>query len=458
MTPTLTAFRSAFLACALIAPVWSLDSVTILAAQGQIQDILERDPYGSDKIPAQWVADDTILPASVSYRGAYSLRTQLMVPNGPRNWKVKMDKGSPWREYREWNFNVEPHIRHKLARDLYAAASVPTQDSRHVKLSVNLQRASVFLAFPDPDDKAWIRKHWATAGGDLFKAATDLPDDTAWFGELTDLGDADSNYYLHYQKKLNNDGADSLDYSTLRRFIVWINRSTDAEFRQGLRDRFDLDAFLRYLVVSNFIGHWDGYPNRGKNYWLYQDPADSVWSLIPWDIDAAFQTAPSCLNNMGPNAGLFFMSWPRNYCGNKKETQKRPLLERVFAVEEWKNRYIGEYQKAMATYLEQTALSRRVDSLGALLEGALRPSEDSLFRLSQTDIKSFIARRTTTVKTLLAAYPPYEGTSSIKARAPFPAIADGDWTDLRGRRIPSERLRSAPPGVYRRGSQTRVVF
>lgn len=457
MVPFANTIRPALLACVLAAPTWCLDSVAIVAEPADIAT-LEANPYGSDKIPASLFADDTTLPASASYRGAYSLLTQLLEPDGPRNWKVKLPKGSAWREYREWNFNVEPHIRHKLARDLFAAASVPTQDSRHVKLSVNRKPGHIFLAFPDPDDKAWIRKHWPGAGGDLYKAATDLPDDTAWFGELTDLGDADSNYWRHYQKKLNNDGADSLDYSRLRRFIVWINRSTDEEFRQGLRERFDLDRFLRYLVVSNFIGHWDGYPNRGKNYWLYQDPADSVWSMIPWDVDASFQTGAACLNNMGTNAGLFFMSWPRNYCGNKKETKERPLFERIFAVEEWKNRYIGEYQKAMTTYLDQATLLARVDSLGALLQGVGQRKEDSLIKVSQSDIRTFIAKRTTTVKALLAAHPAYEGTSAAKTRATIRPLVRGDWTDVRGRRIPSDRMRSAPPGIYRRGAEIRVVL
>lgn len=451
-------FRSILLVSAFATSTWSLDRVDIVALPADIAT-LEANPYGSDKIPALWITNGDSLHAGVSYRGAYSLMGQLEIPDGPRNWKVKTVSATPWRGYREWNFNVQPHVREKLARDLYAAASVPVQQSHHVELYVNSKRSGVYLAFPDPDNKPWVREHWGSAAGDLFKAATDLPNDTAWFGELTDLGDTDSAYYLHYQKKLNNDSLDSLDYSRLRRFIVWINRSSDQEFQQGLRARFDLDAFLRYLVVSNFIGHWDGYPNRGKNYWLYQDPADSAWSFIPWDVDANFQSAVSCLNNMGVNAGLFFMTWPRTYCGNKKETQKRPLFERIFAVEEWKLLYLGEYQRAMSTYLEKGALDRRVDSLGALLQGRTQGDETLDFQAAQTDIRNYLTKRTAAVKTLLAAYPAYEGTTATKRReAPLPKITQGDWMDLQGRRIPSDRLRSAPPGVYRRGSQTRVIF
>lgn len=437
----------------------ALDRVDLLVPDTGIAH-LEADPYHSDKVPARWIADGDTLAASVSYRGAYSLRNLLCDPTGPRNWKLKTAKETPWRGHRVWNFNLEPHIRQELAHALYAAAGIPVTPSRHVVLHVNGKRSGLYLAFPDPDNKDWVRGQWGSAAGDLYKAATDIPGDTAFFGELTDLGDADSNYYLHYQKKLNDDGPDSLDFSRLRRFAVWLNRSGDLEFQAGLRGRFALEAFIRYLVVSNFAGHWDGYPNRGKNYWLYQNPSDSAWTLFPWDVDATFQSSTSCLDNMGPDAGLFFMSWPADYCGNPRETKRRPLLERIFAVEAWKRLYIGEYQRALGTYLARTAIDRRVDSLGSLLsEAASGTIEASDARTSLGDIRTFVARRTTRVAALLGAYPVYEGTSSIAPRTTAPpASGQGDWSDLRGRRIPSSRIEAAPPGVYLRGVERRVVF
>jgi len=420
---------------------------------------LEANPYKSAKVPATWIADGDTFLVSASYRGAYSLMNLMAVPNGPRNWKVKTEKIAPYRGYREWNFNQETHIRQKLAKDLYAAANVPIQPSRHVVLYVNGVRSGVYLEFPDPDNKEWLKETWGSAAGDLFKAATDIPGDTAFFGELTDLGNNDSDYFLHYQKKLNKDGADSLDYSRLRRFITWANRSSDAEFESGLAARFDVQTFIRYLVVSNFIGFWDGYPNRGKNYWLYQNPLDSVWSFLPWDVDATFETTASCLNNMGTSAGLFFMTWPRNYCGNTRETQERPLFERIMAVNAWREMYLGEYQKAMKTYLEATALLRHADSLGSLVEEDLEGLEATTFSKSQTDIRNFITSRALFVSNLLSTYPAYGPTTSAIPRTTLPhQDRSGDWIDLRGRRIPSANTHAPPPGIYWRGTEKRVIL
>jgi len=441
----------------LVASVAALDPVEILISSTD-QAYLEADPYDADKVPASWISGPDTIAASVSYRGAYSLRNLMLAPDGRRNWKLKTPKTSPYRGYREWNYNLEPHLRQKLSLDLYAAAGVAATPSRHVTLSVNGARSGTYLEFPDPDNKDWLAKTWGSAAGDLYKAATDLPDHPAFFGELTDLGDSDSAYYRHYQKKTNNDGVDSLDYSNLREFVVWLNRSTDAEFEQGLLARFDLYAFLRYLVVSNYVGHWDGYPNRGKNFWLYRTPSDGIWHLFPWDVDASFQSTLFCLDNMGVSAGLFFMAWPANYCGNVLETRMRPLFERVMAVPAWREMYLGEYQKALGTYLEKTALLKRVDSLEALVKPGLASWETSDFNKSQTDIRNFISKRNAFLGAELAKYPSYDPPPvPVYDKIRLARPSKGPWLDFRGRPL-SVDLSKAPPGVYSRDGLRRVVF
>lgn len=457
MSRTSPIFRSQTFLC-IAAAAWGMDRVEILIDASD-KAYLEAHPFDADKVPASWIASGDTISASVSYRGAYSLKNLLTDTLGRRNWKLKTSKLTPYNGYREWNFNLEPHLRQKLSLDLFAAARVPAMPARHVSLHVNNQRSGTYLEFPDPDNKNWLVATWGSAAGDLYKAATDIPGSPAFFGETTDLGSHDSDYYAHYQKKTNNDGIDSLDYSRLRGFITWINHSDDAEFEQGLPTRFDLHAFLRYLVVANFVGHWDGYPNRGKNYWLYQSPSDSIWHLFPWDVDATFQSTATCLDNMGPTAGLFFMERPKAYCPNKLETKERPLFERIMKVEAWRRMYLGEYQSALATYLDKTALDRRIDSLESMVAPEMSAREKTDFAKSQTDVRSYLAKRTEFVAAELSKYPVYAptpvevGKRSIRANPPCQV-----WIDASGRRFSTDLLRDAPPGIYRNGTQQRIVF
>jgi len=435
-------------------PAFGLDRVEIRIADSA-RAVLEADPYFADKVPAWWIVGLDTLAATVSYRGAYTLQTQLETPGGPRNWKVKTAKATPYRGLREWNFNAEPNLRQKLALDLFAAASVPALPARHVELWVNGKRQGAYLEFPDPDNKPWLAATFGSDSGELYKAATDIPGNPAWFGETTDQGDQDSSYWRRYQKKRHNDGADSFDYAKLREFLVWVNRSSDAEFEQGLPSRFDLPAFLRYLVVANFASHWDGYPNRGKNYWLYLDPSDGRWRMMPWDADGTFQSETWCLDNMGPSAGLFFMEWPARYCPNVLETRSRPLLERVFRVEAWKRLYIGEYQKALRTYLLESGILARLDSLEGQLQPSLVGSERTQFSQARTDMRSYIAARTEHVASLLAAYPAYDPTDAVVRRGRSRSVGSGPWMDIRGRK--ASRPEAAAPGVWMRGGEVRVL-
>lgn len=438
-------------------PVVALDHVEILVSDSGIAS-LEADPYDAPKVPARWIVGPDTSDAAVSYRGAYSLKDQLLVADGPRNWKVKVAKSSPYRGLREWNFNLESHLRQKLSLDLLSAAGVPALPSRHVVLSVNGKRQGTYLEFPDPDNKPWLAATFGSDSGDLYKAATDIPGQPAFFGELTDLGDQDSSYWRHYQKKTNDKGLDSLDYSGLRDFIVWVNRSSDREFEQDLPRRLDLAAFLRYLVVANYISHWDGYPNRGKNFWLHRDPLDGRWTMLPWDLDGTFQSTPWCLDNMGPEAGLFFMEWPAKYCPNKLETRSRPLLERVFAVQAWKEMYLGEYQRALATYLAEDSVLARLDSLEPALQAGMNSSERLAFSKSRTDMRTHIADRTAHLATLLAEYPTFDPPAiGVGGRPIAVGVAeDGPWVDLRGRT--RSDLSGAPAGIWRNRSGVRAIL
>jgi len=393
---------------------WGLERVELLINPSD-KAILEANPYFSDKVPATWIADGDTIPVSVSYRGAYSLKNLLTVANGPRNWKVKTSKTMTYRGLREWNFNLENHLREKMALDLYAAAGVISLPARHVEFYVNGIRSGIYLEFPDPDNKEWMTTAWGSSDGDLYKAATDIPGVPAFFGETTYLGDNDTNYYKHYQKKTNNDSIDSLDYSSIREFLTWVNQSTDSEFAQGLEARFDVPTFIRYLVVSNFAGHWDGFPNRGKNFWLYQSSVDSKWHFIPWDVDATFQPITYCLNNMGANAGLFFMNWPANYCPSTPETKARPLFTRMMAIEKWHNMYLGEYQKALSSYLSETVVNQHLDSLEALLLPAELNGEESYdFSYNMDQMRSFLDSRYSNVTTLLEPFPIYDPAAILK--------------------------------------------
>lgn len=377
-----------------------------LSAEAQQQ--LEGAPWNGDDVVGSFT-DENERPYTVelNYRGAYALQNLIGSGSRKRNWKVKFPKDATLRGRREWNFNREKHLRHKLAYDLMRAAGVRVPSAEYVLLSVNDEDHGMYLRFEDPDDKAWVRERFGDDTGDLFKAAYDVPNEPKRFALLTVLGPDDEDYFLHYNKKLNNNDAAATDFAHLRQFIDDLNTTPDAEFERWLPAHFDVESFTSYLVVANFISHWDSYPQRPKNYWLYQGPFTGRWFFIPWDMDATFQTRPSALAPMGPEASIFhsFDRFEPDEPNSDEEGTERPLVRRMFAVPAFREAYVQRYRALHETILSEDFLRSRLDELSALCEAHVSADDFSEVAENNDDIRQYIERRVQSIREQLDTLP-----------------------------------------------------
>lgn len=359
--------------------------------------LLEADPFNADKVVGAFVdgAGTRYEGVKIGFRGAYALQN-LINQGDRRNWKVKFDKAQKYRGRREWNFNYEPHLRQKLAYDLMSLAGVKLPRARHVLCSVNGQPQGLYLEYEDPDDLDWLRDSFSDGTGDLYKAAYDHPDatDQRAFAELTYLGEADSDYFLHYNKKTNNDGDLATDYSSIREFIEGLNSTTADEIPAWFDETVEVDRLLSYLVVANFISHWDGYPHRPKNFWMYENPGAKKWSLIPWDMDATFQTGLFDLNQMGTQVSVFYQfDGYEPYGRHEDEGTERPLVRRMMEHDRFREAYMSRYRQALATFLSEDSLLERLAALSTLLEQYADSGDLGSLEQTRADMEQFIQQR-----------------------------------------------------------------
>lgn len=364
---------------------------------------LERNPFEGADVPGAFTDEHGTRtdPVDTNYRGAYGLQTLIYSSNSQRNWKLKFPKEQKYRGHREWNFNYEPHIRHVLAYDLMRFAGVRVPSARHVLLEVNGVTSGLTLEYEDPDNKSWLSAKFGDNGGDLYKAAYDIPNKERFFATLEYLGDSDADYDLHYRKMTNNDDpAKATDVSQLRVFLQELNQTPDAEFPSWLRSHLDIDKFLSYLVVGNFISHWDSLPERPKNFWLYQIPAaGGRWVFIPWDMDGAFQPWEDMFNVMGTDASVIFQFDAfQDYPGrHPEEGTVRPLITRTMGVAEFRSAYLARYREALASFLAPDYLLSRIDSLEALLVPMAPAGDLETLTESTEQIREFVRARNTSV-------------------------------------------------------------
>lgn len=361
---------------------------------------LEANPYTAADVTGVFIdsAGTRYQGIDLNFRGAYALRSLIESGSGRRNWKVKTSREQPYRGRREWNFNYEPHLRHKLAYDLMRFAGVKVPQPRHVLLSVNGVAQGLYLEYEDPDDKAWLTDKLGDDTGDLYKAATDLPGFPRYFATTEFLGEADSDYLQHYNKKLNNNQV-PVSYRPLIDFLRGLNATAEQELEAWVDHNFDWRKFVSYLAVANFTSHWDGPPQRPKNFWLYQIPAAGRWLFIPWDLDSTFWVDTSGRDPMGTTASIWYqLDGHEPYEAEQGEGTERPLVRRLLRCARFREAYVASYRQALKTFLDKQYLLDRVDALEALLVAAASSEDRDAVVSSSAEMRQFIEARFGLVK------------------------------------------------------------
>lgn len=384
---------------------------------------LDNAPFYGDDVSGSFVdADGKRYDAiDVNYRGAYALAGLIRDdPLGRRNWKLKFASAERYRQRREWNYTFAPDLRQLLAYDLMRFAGVRVPSARHVRLLVNGEPHGLYLEYEDPDNKDWLWEMFGDKDGDLYKAALDLPPsegqpDQKYFADTTYLGADDASYPNHYNKKTNHeDPAIANDYSVIRLFLEQLNALPESQFDAWVESHLQLDQFLSYLVVSNFISNWDSFPQRPKNFWLYELRREGKLVFIPWDLDATFQQFTSDFNQMGTETSVFFNLRKLDYTPvHPEEGTKRPLAWRIMASARFEAAYVGRYRELTSSILSESYLTSRIDSLAALVEPMLTDeltgerrtgptTERSDFEEALEDMRGFVVARVAAVTSELA--------------------------------------------------------
>jgi len=367
---------------------------------------LDADPFAAPDERGVFVDPDGVAhEVDLNYRGAYQL-LNVMGAYDLRNWKVKFDEGDPYEGRREWNFNYEPHFNQKLAFDLFRFAGVAVPGARHVVLELNGEYQGLYLQYEDPDDKRWLLEQFGDDEGDLYKAAFDIPYQPQYFADLTWLGPSDEDYFLHYNKKTNDDVAPD-DYGVLISFITDLNEVPDEEFEVWMEASFDVDRLRSYLVVSNFIANWDSYPQRPKNYWLYQDLYAGRMAYVPWDLDNTFSpyTDPT-YNQMGATASVLFDLLHSDYePPHEDEGYERPLVRRLMAIEGQQQAYLDRYRELTEGILSAAYLDDRLTALTSIVVPEISTADRQRLESQESSTRQFILQRTQAVESELETLP-----------------------------------------------------
>src|SRR5690606_37363440 len=86
--------------------------------------------------------------------------------------------------------------------------------------------------------------------------------------------------------ELNNQGpTQPTDKSDLNAFLTYQNQPKTADW---WRSNLDLDQYYSWRSIMEAIHDYDNH--AGKNYFFFNNPETSRWSVINWDLDLTWTT------------------------------------------------------------------------------------------------------------------------------------------------------------------------
>lgn len=236
-------------------------------------------------------------------------------------------------------------LKERLSMLLFRRMGVPAPREAHARLYWGDRRefAGVYAIVEDVDER-FLQRNFGEDDGYLFEYERV---DDYHFGPL----DAPAEFEKRFEPKNHSSESPARRVAALRDFVRVINNATPDTLRDAVAPYLDLDRFLTFVAVQNYLAVWDAYlGDLGMaNFSLYRHAGSEKFEFIPWDQDNTFTS-------------LDFPPW-YNVHKNvlmRKVWQSAPLrtayLDRLLAVataaDSWLDQEIArEYQQIRAAAL-----------------------------------------------------------------------------------------------------------
>ncbi|MCP4082591.1 MAG: hypothetical protein GY819_01425 [Planctomycetaceae bacterium] len=164
-----------------------------------------------------------------------------------------------------------------------------------------------------------------------------------------------------------------------------------------LKERVDIDAFIRYWAMESLIGFWDSYCSNQNNYYLYRNPENDKFYFIPWGADSSLsKTTPLPPYRIRP----------------RSVHAKAILPNKLYRIPEYQTQYLEVLNDFLDEYWNEELLLSEVDRLEAMLEPQ---SIDKDFGETMDKYRAFIKTRRKSIEREFA-----KGAPELKSREQKP--------------------------------------
>ncbi len=248
-----------------------------------------------------------------------------------------------WSRYNSWDsYANQSKINELFSYKLLAGAQVaaPRMSMGVLKFRIDGKEVNYGLyGIVEPVDKPFLSRHFSSNDGDLYKClylgAGPHLTPSSIEGDLVGVKDPDINYRPIYDLQTNEETS---THAALKSFVQNLNTLSGQDLVDYLDANFDVDSFIRYLAIGIYISNLDDYRFLANNYYLYFNDKGKI-AFIPYDFDISLGT-----NWHGDlpyeeyiNQAIFSTV---NLPAAWGDDSPRPLVDRVLAVDKYRQRYV----------------------------------------------------------------------------------------------------------------------
>jgi hypothetical protein len=327
--------------------VFSLDAVHAVALRIDPDRVWILDADRSIRVPCEVTIDGTTyVDAEIKEKGSGSSSTLA----GKPGFTISFGKEHP-RGLDKLTLNnavQDPSLLHEhLAYELYRRAGVPAPRTAHATVTLNGRPYGVYVMV-ESVDKEFLERAFGEGNGkgNLYEGAgSDFVDDAALGGSEWGPGYFEGNLEL----KDADEGRTRADLQAL----VGAALAPDEGFADAILTVLDLDRFITAYALDALLAHWDGpmFSNL-NNYYLYANPADGRFVLLPHGVDQVF------------DATFDPLTPPRAV-----------IARRVRSVPALDARFRGELNRLVARVWDVEVLLARTDRAAAALRAIKAPDD-----------------------------------------------------------------------------------
>lgn len=347
----------------------TIRNVYLNFSQANYWQQMQQNYQSHTEIPATMIVDNvTYDSVGVRFKGNTSYTNQLVQNSQKKSFAISTDYVHASQDimgYNTLNFNNAFEDRSFLREVFYLRQiqrHIPVAQANFVHLYINNDDWGIYPNVQQLN-KDYLEEWYLSNDGAHWRAHVTGQMGGQWgdgTAGLNYLGTNVTSYQQRYTLK-SSDVANPWNY--LVTLCDKLNNTTTANLPTILPDYLDIDRTLWFLASEIAFSDDDSYIYKGKmDYYVYYEP--ETGRMVPHEFDGN-----SSFYTQGVNWGPFYHETNVNY----------PLLNKLLAVPEWRQRYLAHMRTIITEELDTAACNAMINNYKLMIDGLVNSDPKKLY-------------------------------------------------------------------------------